>query len=210
MDEVVFLQAKEHLSQSDQVIANLITQYPDFTPRRAFGTPFEILCESIISQQLSVRSADAIWGKFHTRFGPVINPQAVLAASDDDLRRCGLSSQKTRYLRHLAESILDGTVTPADFPGMSDGDINGQLTRVKGIGPWTVHMYLIFGMGRPDVLPVDDYGLKQAIKTQYGLDQLPSRNTITQLGQAWQPYRSVACLYLWRSLDNKQQGSTES
>ncbi len=199
MELSILRQAKEHFRTADPLLSDLADRYTDYRPQIASGPAFAVLCESIVSQQLSVKAADVIYGRVQDLLGEVM-PERVLAADDEALRACGLSRPKVRYVRHLAEAIVTGLVVPADFPNLTDAAIIEQLLRVKGIGLWTAQMYLIFGLGRPDVLPVADLGLRRAVMLRYGLEAMPEADTLHRIGAPWAPYRSAATLFLWRSL----------
>jgi 3-methyladenine DNA glycosylase/8-oxoguanine DNA glycosylase len=161
------------------------------------------LVDAIVSQQLSVKAAASISARVAalTPDGTRPSPADLLAAPDEVLRACGLSGAKTRYVKDLAGRWLDGTLEADRLPAMSDEEVVEHLTRVKGIGRWTAEMILIFTLGRPDVLPVDDLGLRVAVQRAYALPERPARAELLALGEPWRPYRSIATLYLWRSLD---------
>jgi len=201
LDPAIITKAKKHFAAVDPVLAELAVRYPDCRPQIAAGTPFAVLCQSIVSQQLSNKVADVIWARLVDRLGGDVTPGRLQATDDTVLRACGLSRPKVRYARCLADFFADGRVNPESFPALDDTAVVAQLTAVPGIGEWTAHMYLIFGLGRPDVLPVGDLGLRKAVRLQYSLAALPDADTLTSLGEKWRPYRSVATLFLWRSLD---------
>lgn len=161
------------------------------------------LVDAIASQQLSVKAAATIVGRVQALApeGKRPTPREVIEVPDETLRACGLSGAKTRYVKDLAARWLDGTLEPERLPSMPDEEVVEHLTRVKGIGRWTAEMILIFTLGRPDVLPVDDLGLKVAVQRAYGLEERPGRAEVLEIGERWRPYRSAATLYLWRSLN---------
>jgi len=171
------------------------------------GDPFSTLARSIVGQQISVKAADAVWGRLAAAC-PQMTPAAVLRRRASTLRGCGLSERKVEYLRDLAAHFADGRVEPDSFAAMSDEAIIERLTDIRGIGRWTAEMFLIFNLLRPNVLPLDDLGLLKAVSLHY-LDGVPTRDLLTRPGReqvrrlaaAWNPWSSVATWYLWRSLD---------
>jgi DNA-3-methyladenine glycosylase II len=195
------------LSASDPVIARLIDRYgsPDglFESRgRRPGDAYGALVRSIVGQQLSTRSARAIFGRLIARFDDrTPTPRELLDADPQELREVGLSRAKVAYLRDLAERVEDGELDLEHIAELRDEEVAAQLTQVKGLGPWSVQMFLIFHLGRPDVLPVGDLGIRRAVQDQYGLDDLPDAAEIERIAEPWRPNRSLASLYLWRSLD---------
>jgi DNA-3-methyladenine glycosylase II len=160
------------------------------------------LVRSIVGQQLSTRSAQAIYGRLTDRFGGrTPTPVEVLEDDPDELRQSvGLSHAKGAYLRSLAEHVLDGSLDLEHLDRLPDEDVIAALTAVRGIGPWSADMFLIFRLGRPDVLPVGDLGIRRAFMLHYGLPELPSAAEMERIAEPWRPYRTLASLYLWRSL----------
>jgi DNA-3-methyladenine glycosylase II len=192
--------AVDHLRAVDPVLAAVIQRVGPFTPPHEPDV-WRSLVDSIASQQLSVRAAATIVGRVATTgAGGFPTPEEILALPEERLRSCGLSRAKTSYVRDLAARWVDGTVDPVRLRGLDDETAIAELTRVKGIGRWTAEMVLIFTLGRPDVLPVDDLGFRNAIRAAYGLGERPAAATIRELAEPWRPFRSVATLYLWRSL----------
>lgn len=194
--------AEEHLRQADPVLGSLIEQYGPcrLQPAKAY---FENLCESIIGQQISVKAADAIMQRFHGLFHEgVAEPEELVLITDQTLREVGLSPQKIKYIRDLTEKVLHGELDLAHITTLPNEVIEQQLLHVKGIGPWTVTMFLIFALNRTDVLPVGDLGIRKAIQNLYNLDELPRPETMRTIACSWHPYESVASWYLWRSLKN--------
>ena len=169
---------------------------------RQHADPFIALTHAIISQQLSTKAAATIARRFDALFDGRPTPAKVAAVADSELRGVGLSSQKLRYMRDLAEKIQSGVVALDRLGAMSDEAVIEALTLVKGIGRWTAEMFLMFRLHRPDVLPVDDLGIVNAVKRAYRMRSVPSPKRLTRLGESWRPYRSVACWYLWASLGN--------
>ncbi len=203
-EKQAFLAAR-HLSENDPVMARLVERAGPFIiePKKPY---FFSLVSSIISQQISTVAAASILKRFMSLFPEVsaggITSAQVLALTEDQLRGAGLSGQKARYLKDLAEKIETGQVDLANIEQFSDEEIIQQLTLVKGIGRWTVEMFLIFSLGRPDVLPVDDLGFQNGVHRLYGLPDRPSPKILKQfaLEKGWSPYCSAATWYLWRSL----------
>ena len=164
--------------------------------------PFEALCMSIASQQLSTRAAATIFGRFADLFPPdrKPTPDAVMTLSDDRIRACGFSRPKVSFIKDLAARVLDGRLDLKGLRKHSDDDVMAQLVAVKGIGRWTAEIFLMFRLGRPDILPADDLGLMNAARRVYGLRARPDAKKLRKMGEAWRPYRSVAAWYLWQSL----------
>jgi DNA-3-methyladenine glycosylase II len=163
---------------------------------------FETLARAIVFQQLHGKAARTIWGRLlDAAGGEPLTPEAVRRLRVPTLRRAGLSRQKATYLRELARHTAEGTLDFAALPAMTDAEVIGALTRVKGIGVWSAHMFLLFALRRHDVLPVGDYGVRAAIKKLYGKRKLPTPRGVEQLARPWRPYCSVATWYLWRSQD---------
>jgi DNA-3-methyladenine glycosylase II len=190
-----------HLKAADPVMAAIIERVGPYRPRHA--TPdFHNLARSIAYQQLHGKAAATIFGRLCTATGcETLSPEKVLALSIEQMRACGLSKQKLAYIRDLAEKTLSGDVNFEQLSAMDDEDIIEHLTRVKGIGRWSAQMFLMFALGRPDVMPVVDLGVNTAIKRAYNKRKLPKPDQILKLSEKWRPYRSVACWYLWRSME---------
>jgi DNA-3-methyladenine glycosylase II len=199
-----------HLS-NDPVMHGLITRFPEgqMTSR---GDPFYTLMRSIIGQQISVQSADAVWGRLAAAVGEV-HPDTILALSEETARTCGLSRQKITYMRHLADFFRAENITSSHtWHGMDDEAVIAHITQVKGIGRWTAEMFMMFCLLRSDVFPLDDIGLHRALYLHY----MPKPNTTTKtpfakqealnIAANWQPYRSVATWYLWRAIDPSDVG----
>lgn len=168
------------------------------------ATPFEALSESIIYQQISGRAAETIAGRFRDRVGDgrFPPPERVVAATDVVLREAGLSRGKVAALRDLAAKSLDGTLpSMARLRAMEDEAIVERLTVVRGIGRWTAEMFLMFRLGRPDVLPVHDYGVRKGFQLAFGRREIPKPESVARRGERWRPYRTVASWYLWRGLE---------
>jgi DNA-3-methyladenine glycosylase II len=197
-------EAVRHLCAADPVLADLISRVGPFAMRpRSLQSPFEALARNIIYQQLHGRAAAAI----HARVlalsgGKRLRPEHILGAPDGPLRSAGLSAPKLAALRDLAEKAADGTVpTLSRLRRMTDDEIVARLTEVRGVGRWTVEMLLMFGLGRPDVLPAGDYAVRKGFAVTYGLGEMPRPRELEARGERWRPYRSVASWYLWRALE---------
>jgi DNA-3-methyladenine glycosylase II len=173
--------------------------------------PFDSLAESIAYQQLNGKAAATIWSRVRALYPnrKWLDPAKVLATPDEKLRAAGLSRSKIAALKDLAAKTIDGTVpTGRVLLRMSDEEIIARLTQVRGIGRWTVEMLLLFDLGRPDVWPVDDYGVRKGFAKTFGKRKLPAPKQLTKLGEKWRPYRSVAAWYFWRALDAPQKLQT--
>jgi DNA-3-methyladenine glycosylase II len=197
--------AEQHLAATDPRMAALIarsTRY-NIQPARTIQ-PFEALAESIVYQQLSGKAAAKIWSRVRGLYPSRgrLDPAAVLTTGDEKLRAAGLSASKTCALKDLAAKTLDGTVPRArDLARMSDDEIITRLASVRGIGTWTVQMLLLFDLGRPDVWPHTDYGVRKGFAKTFGRRKLPTPKQLLRVGEKWRPYRSVAAWYFWRALD---------
>jgi DNA-3-methyladenine glycosylase II len=197
--------ACKHVSRRDRTLGRVIREVgPCGLEIAARQSPYEALAESIVYQQLSGRAAATIYGRFCGLYGSrrCPRPQAVLDTELTRLRSAGLSRTKAEALRDLAAKALDGTVpTRARTEKLSDEEIVERLTAVRGVGRWTVEMFLIFTLGRPDVLPVDDYGVRKGFACAFGRRVLPRPKELAGHGEAWRPYRTVASWYLWRATE---------
>jgi len=192
-----------HLKKADPVIGAVIDRVGAY--RIEYREPsFETLVRSIVYQQLSGKVAKVIFGRLIDAVpGKKLNPAAILKLTPARMRKCGLSKQKTAYIRDLARKTAKGELTFEALPALPDEAVIEHLTQVKGIGVWTAHMFLMFALERPNVLPTGDLGIRSAIRKAYGLDALPHPKQIEELAVSWHPYCSVASWYLWRSLDNQ-------
>jgi DNA-3-methyladenine glycosylase II len=206
--------ARRALTKSDPTLAALMKQVGPFRMKvNSIQSPFLALAESIVYQQLTGKAAATIFGRVCERVGTGkrFTPEAVLAHPVEGLREAGLSGAKTAALRDLAAKALEGEVpTLARARRMSDSELVEHLTKVRGIGQWTVEMLLMFRLGRPDVLPVDDYGVRKGFMRTYGLSELPRPKELLAYGERWRPWRSVASWYLWRSLELPVAGEAAS
>ena len=195
-------EAINHLKKSDPVLRAIIERVGPF--RMEYGDPqFHSLAEAIVYQQLNGKAAVTIFKRFAALAGEPLTPEGILKLTNEQMRAVGLSKQKSAYLRDLAERTHRGELNFARLLELSDEQVIEHLTQVKGIGVWTAHMFLIFALRRPDVLPTGDFGVRMAIKKHYKKRNLPKPAQMEKIAKAWEPYRSVACWYLWRSLDIK-------
>jgi DNA-3-methyladenine glycosylase II len=199
----MFTRAVTHLKKSDPVMARIIAAVGPCRFRvRDEGTHYEAIFRSILYQQLAGPAALAIHRRVQALYGgrdPA--PHELLDTPDETLRGAGLSRQKLAYLRDLSARTASGEIEMAGIHDLSDADVVASLTRVKGVGRWTAEMFLIFRLGRPDILPDLDLGVRNAIKRAYRLRQVPDSKRVHKIGAKWAPYRSVATWYLWRSVD---------
>lgn len=196
--------ALDHLTQADPVLARVIARVGPMKMPRTPPT-FHFVVRSIAFQQLHRNAAKTIFDRLVAAAGngATLTPESILKLTPQRMRKCGLSRQKLSYIRDLAKKTQFGELDFAKLPRMSDADVIEHLTRVKGIGVWSAQMFLLFTLRRPDVLPTTDFGIQNAIRRAYGKRALPKPKQVEKLGHAWHPYCSVACWYLWRSLDKK-------
>ena len=200
--------ALAHLRAADPALARLIDDFgpPDEVLRRRGRRPtdpYGALLRAIVGQQLSTKAARTIFERLCALFGDrTPTPAELLAADPELLRSAGLSRAKVSYLRDLAEHVEDGELELDRLAELPDDEVAEQLIAIKGLGRWTVDMFLIFHLGRPDILPVGDLGIRRATQLTYGLDDLPTPAELERIAEPWRPWRSLASLYLWRSLDN--------
>ena len=200
----------KQLAATDARFADLIARSLPFQPRPAvLVRPFDSLAESIAYQQLSGKAAATIWGRVRALYPrrKWLDPKEILATPDETLRACGLSGSKTVALKDLAAKAIDGTVPkgPA-LAKMSDEEIIERLTAVRGIGRWTVEMLLLFQLGRLDVWPIADYGVRKGYAKTFRKRKLPTPKQLQAIGEKWRPYRSIAAWYFWRALDLEAPG----
>ncbi|MGE5204542.1 MAG: DNA-3-methyladenine glycosylase family protein [Chlamydiota bacterium] len=199
--------AIRHLQQADPIMAGIIERIGPFKMR--YREPsFDAMARSIVFQQLHGKAAATIFERVRCAClngggGDALTPTSILALSEGQLRACGLSRQKLSYLRDLAQRTASGEIDFSRLPGMSDEDVIEHLTRVKGIGVWSAQMFLMFALRRLNVMPTADYGINAAIKRAYRKRQMPKPKQILKIALPWNPYRSVACWYLWRYAELK-------
>ena len=192
-------EATKHLARADPVLRKLIRKFPE-AEFRLRGDAFQALARAIVGQQISVKAAASIWGRFEACVGKV-TPANVVAKDAAALRACGFSGQKVSYVKDLASRFHSGEVKPRRWKAMDDEAIIEELIAVKGIGRWTAEMFLMFSLTRPDVLPVDDLGLQRAMERSYNGGRAVSKDRMREIGKAWAPWRTVGTWYMWRSLE---------
>jgi DNA-3-methyladenine glycosylase II len=204
---LTFSDADEHLRSADPVLRSLMDESGPIDPkqdrRRSRPDAYEAIARAIVGQQLSTKAAASIWDKLQTAFGGrTPAPAELLAADESALRGAGLSRAKVGFLRDLAIRITDGELDLGRLSELADEDVVAALIEVHGVGRWTAEMFLIFHLGRPDVLSTGDLGIRRAVERAYGLGDLPAPAELERIAEPWRPHRTLACLYLWRSLAN--------
>lgn len=191
-----------YLSEKDPILGKIIAKVGSLEAQKSTDY-FISLVESIVSQQLSVKVADVIYARFENLFADrKVTPEKVLEIDADVMRQVGMSYGKIKYVKSLAQHVIDSPRVFETFDLLSEEEIITELTQVKGIGKWTAEMFLIFSMGKPDIFSYGDLGIRNAIKKLYKLEDLSEHHALT-IAEKWIPYRSYACRYLWRSLDQK-------
>jgi DNA-3-methyladenine glycosylase II len=196
--------AVNHLKKADPILRAIIARVGPC--RIQYGPPeFHSLAESIVYQQLNGRAAETIFDRFTTLAGDPVTPHGILKLTEAQMRSVGLSKQKSSYLRDMAERATRGELDFSKLHELSDEEVIRHLTQVKGVGEWTAQMFLMFTLKRPNVLPTGDFGVQMAIKKHYRKRKLPKPSAMEKLARPWEPYRSFACWYLWRSLDLKEK-----
>lgn len=191
-----------HLKKSDPVLREIIERIGPC--RMEYGPPeFHSLAEAIVYQQLNGRAALTIFNRFAELAGNPLTPAGIMKLTDQQMRSVGLSKQKSSYLRDMAERAIKGELDFSKLHAMADEDVIKHLTQVKGVGIWTAQMFLMFTLKRPNVLPTGDFGVQMAIKKLYNKRKMPKPLHMEKIARAWEPYRSIACWYLWRSIDVK-------
>lgn len=192
--------ALAHLRACDPVLASIIERVGPYAMQYREPT-FRALVRSIVFQQLHGKAAQAIFSRLEAKAGGEITPESILKLRPTQMRSLGLSKQKLTYIRDLARKTRDGIVEFHRFPQMSDEEVIAELTKVKGIGEWTAHMFLMFALRRQNILPTGDYGVRSAMRKAYGMKVMPKPRTMERIAKSWHPYCSVASWYMWRSLD---------
>jgi DNA-3-methyladenine glycosylase II len=202
------VKAHRELAAADPVMAGLIAEHGELSvdARRRRRPPVDaygMLLRSVVGQQLSVKAAATIYGRVLDLFdGSTPPPQALLDVEPERLRKAGLSGRKVEYVRDLATHVLSGELELDRLDELSDEEVIEEITAVRGFGAWSAHMFLIFFLERPDVLPVGDLGIRNAVKRAYGLEEAPTPAELERIAAPWRPHRSLACIYLWESLAN--------
>jgi DNA-3-methyladenine glycosylase II len=195
------------LREADPVMARLIDEHTTVVRsdlrRERPGDAYGALLRSIVGQQLSTKAASTIYGRMMDIFGGhAPTPRQLLDADPDEIRAAGLSRPKIAYLRDLAQHVEDGTLELDRLDELPDEEVSAQLTAIKGLGQWTADMFLMFHLRRPDVLPVGDQGIRRAVRVQYRMRKPPDAKRLEKVARPWRPHRTLACLFLWSSLDN--------
>jgi DNA-3-methyladenine glycosylase II len=193
-------EAKSYLARRDRVLRRLVKDYPDAV-LGGRGDAFQTLARSIVGQQISVKAAQSVWNRFQECAGSV-DAGTIAALPDASIRACGFSGMKVSYVKDLAARFHSGEIQPRRWGRMKDESIIEELVQVRGIGRWSVEMFLIFHLMRPDVLPVDDLGLRRAMERAYNKGEPLIKDEMRAIGSTWSPYASVATWYMWRSLDD--------
>jgi DNA-3-methyladenine glycosylase II len=214
MSTPYYKKVRRHLSDNCPVMNRIITRVGPCTLVPRGDDPFTLLVRCVISQQISTKAAESISGKLVALLNDGAPSGAIPLAklskiTEAKYKSCGISGPKQRTLRAVIDHMKANPDLLSDIPALDDDAIREELTSIKGIGPWTVDMFLLFGLGRPDVWAVGDYGIKVAVKTQFNLRKIPDATRLTKIARPWEPYRSVASWYLWRSLDPKYQDASE-
>ncbi|RNI27867.1 DNA-3-methyladenine glycosylase 2 family protein [Rufibacter immobilis] len=202
-----------HLFSQDPLLYQMILQAKPVTEATAYRPIYEALLSSVISQQLSVKAAATIKARFLALFPDNYpDPAFLLSTPPEMLRAAGLSRQKITYLQHLAQQKQDGKLEDAQLAPLPDEELIQRLVQIKGIGRWTAEMILMFALHRPDVMPLDDLGIYNAMKRLYALEETgkAAKARMKNISEAWRPHRTLACRYLWQSLDNAPVSSSES
>ena len=195
-------QAINHLKKSDPVLRAIIERVGPC--RMEFGEPvFHSLAEAIVYQQLNGKAAVTIFKRFAALAGEPLTAEVIAKLTAEQMRSVGLSKQKSSYLRDMAERAIRGELSFTHLPEMTDEEVTKHLTQVKGVGVWTAHMFLIFTLKKENILPTGDFGIRMAMKKHYHKRKLPNPVQMEKIARPWEPYRSIACWYLWRSLDIK-------
>jgi DNA-3-methyladenine glycosylase II len=200
-----FAKARRLLMRRDPILAPVIKLHRGRSLLDApVVDPFSALVRTITAQQISTKAAATIHGRLVGLMpGGIATPEALLSISDDQLRAAGLSRQKSAYLRDLGQKVAAGELPIDALAELTDDEVIDAIVKVKGLGRWSAEMFLMFRLRRPDVLPVDDLGIVTAIQRLYGLRKRPKPDRIRKIAEPWRPYRTVACWYLWRSLENE-------
>lgn len=195
------------LRAADPVMARLVDEHARVVRRdlrrERRGDAYGALLRSIVGQQLSTKAARTIYGRMTDLFdGHAPTPRQLLAVDPERIRAAGLSYSKIAYLRDLAARVEDGALQLERLPELPDEEVSAQLTAIKGVGQWTADMFMMFHLGRPDILPVGDLGIRRAVQLEYRMRKPPDPKRLEKIAKPWRPYRTLACLFLWSSLDN--------
>ncbi len=194
--------ALKELARRDEDIKRALGEVGYPKERRHEAPSFENFLRIIVGQQLSVKAATTIFGRVEAALGSDFSPQKLLLLTDDDLRAAGLSRQKIEYARGLCAAVIEGRLDPAVLGGLSDDEVVGQITALKGFGRWSAEMFLLFSLGRPDVWPADDLAIQAGVQRLKGLPERPGRKLTDQLAEGWRPHRGAAAIFLWHYYSN--------
>ena len=195
--------SKEFLANADPKLAQLIQEHPEYSIASS-GEALETLLRSIVGQQISIQAAASIWGRLEKKIGKV-SPENVISVGFDDLKSCGLSKQKVQYLTNICDHFLTCSISDHSYwEDRSFKDIYDELITIKGVGPWTAEMFGMFYLLEKDIFPIKDIGVIRAMNQVYGEGKSLSLEKIISISETWRPYRSVACLFLWRSIDSEE------
>ena len=198
--------ALEYLKKTEPRFGTLIDEFgePDFEPQDNY---FKALVRSIIYQQLSGKSAFAIYSRYLQLFNSTEfpSPQQVISIPDSHYTSIGLSRQKTCYIKEIAQAFSNKEIVPENIPKLKDDEVRKQFIKIKGIGPWTIDMFLMFTLNRPDILPVNDLGIQKGFKLFFRLNELPDEKFMVEKAKKWKPFRTIACWYLWKLVDDNFQ-----
>lgn len=195
------MHAHQHLQHADPILGAVIERLGPLEERPPDEDHFAALCRIVVGQQLSTTVARAIWSRVLEKFDGPPTPARVLSATTEELRAPGLSGAKARTLQALAAHISEGKLDIAHLETLSDAEIAREITAVKGLGPWSADIFLMFHLNRPDVLPVGDLGIREAARRLYDLDERPDAAKLIEIAESWRPHRTLASRYLWRFLD---------
>jgi len=198
----MFEKAVKHFKTVDPLLYELAVNIEPLSPMLPSNEHFVRLCRSIVGQQLSVKAAQTIFTRFQNLFDNKITPEKILKADKEALRGCGISYSKVSYIKDLAEKVIEKKLILETIHEDNDETVIKNLTTVKGIGNWSAEMFLMFSLGRPDIFSVQDVGLQNAMKKLYGLEEI-KKEELLRISEKWKPYRTFACMILWRSLDNE-------
>ena len=200
------LTALKYLKKTDPRFGTLIDKFgePDFELQDNY---FKSLVRSIIYQQLSGKSAFAIYSRYLQLFNSTEfpSPQQVIAIPDSHYTSIGLSRQKTCYIKEISQAFFNKEIVPENIPKLKDDEVRKQFIKIKGIGPWTIDMFLMFALNRPDILPVNDLGIQKGFKLFFRLNELPDEKFMVEKAKNWRPFRTIACWYLWKLVDDNFQ-----